>query len=215
MSIVESVASGLSAGGKLPPGVVFEDLVSWGVEGLIKARKTFDPANENQFSTYAFYHIRGEILDRVRREWNYRNPTDYKAQQQRIQQRIAEVTKDITSENTDGSSEDTVTELIANSAVVYLLSLDDINVASTVHGTMDPAIEVIDELERSQDKTTLWDEIQNLEEDEKKIVEMFYVQDLKQKEIAEKLSLSRSKVCRMHMRILEKLRRRLQKKMDL
>ena len=216
LSIIESVASGLSVGGKLPPGIVFEDLVSWGVEGIIKARKSYDPDKGTQFTTYAYYRIRGEMLDRIRREWNYRNPSDYKLQQERIQQRIAEMTRDSVDydENGSGSEEEKVSHLIASSAVVYLLSLEDINIASTMHGTMDPAIEVIDEVERLQDKSDLWAEIKNLAEDEKKIIEMFYIQEMKQKDIDEKLNLSRSKVCRIHMKVLEKLRRRLQRRFN-
>jgi DNA-directed RNA polymerase specialized sigma subunit len=41
---------------------------------------------------------------------------------------------------------------------------------------------------------------------------MFYVHGLKQKEIAEKMNQSRSRVCRIHMKVLEKLRRRLLKR---
>jgi len=216
LPIVESVASSLASGGKLPPGVVFNDLVSWGIEGLIKAHFNFKNDKGTQFKTYAFYRIRGEILDRIRREWSYRNPTDYRHHQDKIKARIAEVAAeqlDVIRED-DGTErpDEKVNDLIANSAVVYLLSLDDVEIVSNLSGTRDPAIEIIDEVEAHQDREALWEEIQHLNEEEKKIVELFYIQGYKQKDIADELKLSRSKVCRIHMKILEKLRRRLQRR---
>lgn len=221
MSVVESVASGISSGSKMPPGVTYQDLVSWGVEGLIKAKSSYKDDRGTKFKTYAFYRIRGEILDKLRREWNYRNPTDYKLQQEKIQMRIAEVAEAVLSEDetgvglTDDAREEKLNDLIANSAVVYLLSLDEIETVSLSQGTGDPAIEIIEEIDRTENHSVLWEEINSLDEDERKIVELFYVKDLKQKEIAEELSLSRSKVCRMHMKVLDKLKRRLQRRLEL
>ena len=216
--VIEAVASGIASGSKMPSGVVFNDLVSWGVEGLIKAYHNYKDDKGTQFKTYAYYRIKGEILDRIRREWSYRNPIDYRHQQDRIKDRIAEVTEEALQDfegerMTDPDREEKVNDLISNSAMMYLMSVDDVDVVSNTVGTQDPAIEVIDEVERSHDRNILWEEIRHLDNLEKKILQMFYIQGLKQIEIADALNLSRSKVCRLHMKVLEKLRRRLSKRM--
>ena len=48
---------------KLPPYVDLEDLVAYGQMGLAEAARDFDPARGTQFSTFAYYRIRGAIYD--------------------------------------------------------------------------------------------------------------------------------------------------------
>lgn len=48
---------------KLPTHVDLEDLISYGQVGLAEAARDFDPSRANQFTTYAFYRIRGAIFD--------------------------------------------------------------------------------------------------------------------------------------------------------
>lgn len=52
---------------RLPPHVDLEDLVSSGQVGLAEAARDFDAARGGQFSTYAWYRIRGAILDGLSR----------------------------------------------------------------------------------------------------------------------------------------------------
>lgn len=218
LPMVESIAANIAAGGKLPPGTSFNDLVSFGLEGLVKAWGHFDLTRGVQFKTYASYRVRGEILDKLRKEWKYRNPSSYKAQQQRIQDRIIEVTRDaLTDEEVEAMTpeekEHKVQDLIANSAVVYLLSMENIDIQSDTKGTKDPSDEVVDQIEFSRERTVLWEEIQSLSNEEKQIINLFYLEDVNQKEISEKLNLSKSKISRLHVRLLEKLRRRLKRRL--
>ncbi len=235
MSMVESIAASVAAGGKLPPSITFADLISWGLEGLVKAWTSFDKSKGVLFRTYASYRVRGEILDRIRNEWRYRNPTSYSEQQEKIQRRISEVARDALESSEDPaaapvpddgtaapkpdsetaykSSSSRVGDLIANSAVVYLLSLDSLESGVDVSGVKDPGDEIVDEIEFARERTLLWEEIQNLNKLEKQLIHLFYIEDYNQKEIAERLSLSKSKVSRLHVKILEKLRRRLSRRM--
>jgi RNA polymerase sigma factor FliA len=48
---------------KLPSHVELEDLVSYGQIGLAEAARDFDPERASQFTTYAYYRIRGAIFD--------------------------------------------------------------------------------------------------------------------------------------------------------
>lgn len=53
---------------KIPAGspIEFEDLVSYGAIGLFDAADRFDPQRDNQFSTFVDYRIRGAMLDALR-----------------------------------------------------------------------------------------------------------------------------------------------------
>ena len=209
MSVVESIASNLTASGKVPPGIDFGDLTSWGVEGLIKAKKNYKDDKGTKFKTYAYYRVKGEMLDKIRSEWHYRNPGDYDKHRKKLRERIAEyAAEQLNDPNADTRSiEASVKELIEGAGVSYMLSSDTIEIVSEKEGTKNPEIEQIDE-----NDSVLWEEIGRLEGEERLIIEMFYVQGLKQIEISEKLNYSRSKVCRVHMQVLQKLKNRLKRR---
>jgi len=202
--MIESIASSIFNRSKLPVGVDYEDLVSWGGEGLIKAYNNYKTDRGTIFKTYAYYRVRGEIYDRIRAEWTYRNPTDYADQRKRIQERIADVVEEAL-DHSEGLKaiqlEERMNSLIIDSAVVYLVSID----GTDEHELPDSMVVEDDD----QRHTDLWEAIEQLSDDERELVELFYVHGLTQKEISEKLSQSRSRVCRDHMKIIEKLRRRL------
>lgn len=212
MSMIEALSANIIGARKVPPGIEFDDLVSWGVEGLIKAHNNFDPEKGSQFKTYAYYRIRGEIMDKIRYEWKYRNPQDYNEYRKQLREQIADVAENVMEMNdekaTDADIDNNVKNLISNSAVMCLMSLENIDIISESAGTKNPETEFIDE-----SNTELWQEINNLAEDEKRIIELFYVEGLKQKEIADTMKYSRSTVCRMHMKVLEKLKIRLKGKL--
>lgn len=210
MSLIESVSSNITSSSKMPPGVIFNDLVSWGVEGLVKAKNNYDDSKGAQFKTYAFYRVRGEILDSLRKEWSYRKPTDYRADKARIENRIAELTLAATDSSSSGEKI-SISDLISNSAMVYLVSLEDIDAGSQAAEAANLEDDVLDQVDTELYRSVLLEEIKELSDDEKDIVKLFYFENKKQKDIAQELGMSRSKVCRIHMKILEKLRRRLER----
>jgi RNA polymerase sigma factor for flagellar operon FliA len=210
LPIIEAIAANVVGTGKMPPGIEFHDLVSWGVEGLIKAWNNFDPEKGSQFKTYAYYRIRGEIFDKIRIEWRYRNPTEYKSQRNQAQDKIADLAEIALNQLEDvhpDKIKEGVDQLISNSAMMCLVSIENLEIISEMEGTKDPQIELIE-----NKSNALWEEIKNLEDDEQRIVELFYIQGFKQKEIAQRLNMSRSTVCRLHMKALEKLRKQLKGK---
>src|SRR5262252_4941916 len=58
--VVQRIAS------RKPPHIELDDLVSWGIVGLLDAMEKYDPCKEALFSTYAQFRIRGAILDHLR-----------------------------------------------------------------------------------------------------------------------------------------------------
>ncbi len=55
---------------KAPRGVDYQDLYQAGVPGLMEAIESFDPTRAVKFETFAYYRVRGAILDAIRRlDW--------------------------------------------------------------------------------------------------------------------------------------------------
>ena len=52
---------------RLPRTVSEDEMFSAGMEGLMKASRSYDPSRGAVFKTYAYHRIRGAILDEVRR----------------------------------------------------------------------------------------------------------------------------------------------------
>jgi RNA polymerase sigma factor for flagellar operon FliA len=51
----------------LPRFVSRDDLIAVGQEGLVEAASRFDPTRGVQFSTFAYYRVRGAVFDHVRK----------------------------------------------------------------------------------------------------------------------------------------------------
>ncbi len=208
-AMIEGVAAQIMSKGSAPSVIEFGDLVSFGMEGLMKAHRNFKPDKGSSFKTYAYYRIRGEMYDRIRAEWQYRNPGDYADYRRRIQDRIADVVEeaitDLDAAPVSADLEGRFLDLLSDSAMVCLMSID---VVGDIEGTKDVAMDAIDNAD-----DTLWEEIKALDATEQQFIDLFYIKGIKQKDIADQMNQSRSKICRLHMRILEKLRKRLKKRM--
>src|SRR5437867_6430955 len=64
LPLVRRVVQRLAA--RKPPHIDFDDLVSWGIVGLLDAIGKYDPKKEASFATYAQFRIRGAVLDHLR-----------------------------------------------------------------------------------------------------------------------------------------------------
>ena len=127
ISLVESISSSIAGRSKLPSGVDFDDLVSWGMEGLIKAHDSFKEGKGSQFKTYAYYRIKGEIMDKIRFEWRARNPFEYNEYQKKMQSRLADFIEDALDkeEQLEKTSDNLIQTIVSSSAMVYFLTLNN------------------------------------------------------------------------------------------
>ena len=205
-TLIETVAATLFKSRKIPPAITFDDLKSWGIDGLLQAYKKFDKTKGAQFKTFAYYRIRGCILDHLRQEWIYRSGKGYSEFRAALQVKLADYIETSCEEvDEDSPSFD---QIVDESMMIYYLGSEELNIESYSEGTRDPSLELIDENPALKHET-LWKHIEGLEKDEKNLVELMYIQGMKQSEIADELSFSKSKVCRLHRKILRKLKRKV------
>lgn len=203
ISIIKSIASKLVYSGKVPPCIEFEDLVSWGIEGLIKAKSSFNTNLKTKFQTYAYYRIKGEIMDSIRNEWNYRMPQEYNEKKEAVKEKVVDFIEKNCAES-NGPVEKVAENTLRAASFVHFLSNEINNVVANQKGMVNPEVEKVD-----QNYDELWTEINSLEDIEIELIKLFYINGMKQKDIAKHLNLSQSKVCRIHVKVLKKLKFRL------
>lgn len=218
MNLIRTIVASIYSTGNIPPGIEFDDLVGYGYEGLVKAWKNYKNDKGALFKTYATYRIRGEVLDNIRREWKSRNPSyNRKVDKEKIKEKIQELAKSVL-ESEDPKSEDEKDHILqralANTAVVYLLSLDNIENVPTSLRKDDISAEIINRIERTNERIFLCDSIDELDEDEKKLIQMYYYENKSQIEISKALNISKSKVSRMHVKLLDRLKHKLSYKLN-
>ena len=203
--------------------VEYEDLVSYGIFGLIDAIDKFDALKDVKFETYASLRIRGAILDQIRKmDWI---PRTIRQKQKRIDQAIREIetkygrsaTDEEIAENLGITNEDYL-DWQSQMKVTNVVSLNEFmeqggsdipnNSAGgyTSSAQFDGPEEVI---EREELKRILAEALELLTEKEQKVIVLYYYEDLTLKEISSILEVSESRISQLHTRALQKMKVKL------
>lgn len=198
-----------------------EDAIAYGVEGLIQAVDSYDPARGATFASFAVQRIRGSVLDAIRRmdvlprslrkssRDLERANSELAAQlgrwptQKELAMRLGKSVSDLQSIlGHNGSrivSLERVMEDNANESVRAVNPVDEDEFG-------DPALA----LDRKASITLLDEAIGSLGERDRSILQMRYGLSMPFHEIGRKMELSESRVCQLHKRILSSLRVRLE-----
>lgn len=213
--LVKLVAGRLSM--YLGYNVEYEDLVSYGVFGLIDAIDKFDSMKEVKFETYASLRIRGAILDQIRKmDWI---PRTIRQKQKKIEAVIKEVELTTGRGATDediarglGISEEEYLEWQSQMKITNVVSLNEyMEQGSEVPADMNrystARFESPEEnIEKTELKQVLEQTLQTLTEKERKVILLYYYEDLTLKEISNVLEVSESRISQLHTRALEKMK---------
>ena len=205
--LVKVVAGRLSM--YLGYNVEYEDLVSYGIFGLIDAIDKFDCLKDVKFETYASLRIRGAILDQIRKmDWI---PRTIRQKQKRIDAAIKEIeTKSGRSatdeEYIDWQSQMKITNVVSLNEFLEQGSEVSNEAGSTKSAAFDSPEEI---LERDELKKMLAQALELLTEKERKVIVLYYYEDLTLKEISNILEVSESRISQLHTRALQKMRGKL------
>ena len=214
--LVKLVAGRLSM--YLGYNVEYEDLVSYGVFGLIDAIDKFDSMKEVKFETYASLRIRGSILDQIRKmDWI---PRTIRQRQKKIDTAIKEIEAETgkaasdeeiagklhisTDEFTDWQSQMKITGLVSLNE--FMESGSEIPAEQHKQNRFEEPERVI---EKQELKKVLGDALELLTEKEKKVILLYYYEDLTLKEISNILEVSESRISQLHTRALQKMKVRM------
>ncbi|HEX7311205.1 MAG TPA: RNA polymerase sigma factor WhiG [Gaiellaceae bacterium] len=220
--LVKYVAGRLGSG--LPAHVDENDLVSYGLLGLIGAIERFDPNRDIKFETYAIARIKGSIIDELRAmDWV---PRSVRSRARDIERAIGELERKLHRAPTDeeiaeklGVStddlNDSLTE-IGRSSIAALDELwtissggggDQVALIDTLEDTQGP--EPQSELAQTELKEALGEAIARLPEREKLVVTLYYYEELTLREIGEVLGVTESRVSQLHTKAILRLKARL------
>ena len=214
--LVKLVAGRLSM--YLGYNVEYEDLVSYGVFGLIDAIDKFDTGKEVKFETYASLRIRGAILDQIRKmDWI---PRTIRQRQRQIDTAMKDIEQKNGRPATDaeiaayiGISENELSDWQNQAKADNMVSLNeyveqgnDISSDKGLGGGFDTPERVI---EKSELKEMLAQALELLTEKEKKVILLYYYEDLTLKEISRILEVSESRISQLHTKALQKMKTKM------
>jgi RNA polymerase sigma factor for flagellar operon FliA len=194
------------------PGVLDrEDLVAHGVVGLIQAIDRYDPTQGVPFAAWATIRIRGAIIDAVR-ALDIVSP----ATRQRVRA-LQTATSRLTATLGRFPTDEEVQEALGLSASEHasLLEAAGCSVVSIEAATDDDAAPLADLLgatasedpaERGALLAMVGEALRRLDQRERLVLSLYYLEDLTLQEIASVLGIHKSVVVRLHSRAIVKLR---------
>ena len=214
--LVKLVAGRLSM--YLGHNVEYDDLVSYGIFGLIDAIDKFDLAKNVKCETYASLRIRGAILDQIRKmDWI---PRTVRQRQRKMDEAIKQIEMRTGKNATDeelarelGLTEDELCNWQSQMKVTNVVSLNEFeeNGPEPVIDTSNKShfAQPEDVVEEAELKETLVAALDLLTEKERKVIELYYYEEMTLKEISKILEVSESRVSQLHTKGLLKMRKRM------
>ncbi len=202
--------------------VEYEDLISYGMIGLMDAINKFDESKGMKFSTYASIRIKGAMIDELRRNSPISKGAmdklnKYNEAMESLQKRLLrepsleEIAIDLKMSMEEVSEIENYVNYIS---VVSLEDLifsedDDISLIGTIQDDKSPSPEKT--LEEKEELEYLAKALDNLNEKDRTVLSLYYYEGLTLKEIGKVLEVSESRVCQLHSRAIVHLRKELKK----
>jgi len=211
LPLVRMVAARLFS--RIPKSIDFDDLVGYGVVGLVESFKEFDPEKKVKFTTFAFYRIKGAMLDGLR-------ALDPVSRSVRKKIKIVEATvdsltavlgRDPDEEEVARHARMTVEEIrTARSEAQQrqIVGLEDELQQRYAHITENEAAHN-EQVEDRELIDILSEAIKHLEEKERLVLTLYYYEGLTLKEIGETVQLTESRISQLLSKSVSVLRKKL------
>lgn len=192
-----------------PMRIDFEELVGYGMIGLLEAADRYDPRRNVSFTTFSHYRIKGAVFDGLREMGIVTRASHVEGtSREAVLNDLIQTAADDNTENSTASVDDeihSISNLIDSLIPTYLLSLSEEN-APDVADTRDlpnTAVEFkeIFDLVRQT--------IKELPEKERELIEALYFTQLSRVEIAKKMGVNKSWISRLHAKAVNRLRQKL------
>lgn len=207
----------------LPPHVDSEDLYSAGLGGLLNAVRHYDPNAGTSFETYARLRIRGSVFDELRRmDWV---PRSVHTKARRVQKMMLELEQAKGRAPTEGE----MAKAFKITVPEYQHWLEEIRPATFVcldaafNSEFEDALSQYESLpdqrqENPMDGTfrrevsqLIAERLKQLPEMQRKVLALYYFEDMRLREIAEAFGLTESRICQIHAQGILAVKSYLQK----
>ena len=199
--------------GRMPPSVDVDDLIQSGMIGLLLAGRNYAANKGANFETYAGIRIRGAMIDEVRKsDWTprsvYRKIREVSVAISAIENRSGVKAKNQDVADALEISIEEYLKILRDAAGCRLFSLDgfisDDGASSQIPRATEP--EPLELLEEESRRQRLMGLIEELPERERRVMSLYYDEELNLREIGEVLGVSESRVCQIHGLALMRLR---------
>lgn len=218
MPLVRHAVNRITVGSTGAGILQYEDMLSYGMQGLIEAFNAFDPTRGAKFSTYALPRIRGAILDALRAA--HPLPRSLQKFSSDVDQASAALhvklgrtpTKAELAEEMGISEKDFLSTLRTSS--IRVVSLDGL-AETAVSGNTEKLLEMadgdpgVDPDSMAQDtmvRRLLHEAVDTLPDREKTIVQLYYMRSHSLKSIGKALGISESRASQLRHRAIRRLR---------
>jgi RNA polymerase sigma factor for flagellar operon FliA len=201
--------------------IEYDDLLGYGMIGLMDAISKYDASKGMKFSTYASIRIKGSMIDEIRRNSPIsKGAMDklnmYNGAIEILQNKLMREPSDGEIAQQLGISVNEVADIENNINYISQTSLEDIlfseedemELKSTIEDKNSPSPERT--LEEKEELEFLTKAIDMLKEKDRLILSLYYYERLTLKDIGKVLQVSESRVCQLHSRAIVQLRKALQ-----
>lgn len=200
----------------------FEDIVSYGMIGLIDAMNKFDAGKGMKFSSYAALRIRGSIIDQLRKmrplsktamdRLNLYNKAvetlEAKFLREPTTLEIAKYLKIDVNEVVEIENNINYISMVSLENVIFTDD-DDVSLMGIIEDKKSPSPDNI--IENKEKVEILTKAISMLKEKDRLVLNLYYYEELTLKEIGKVLEVSESRVCQLHSRAIRNLRECMKK----
>lgn len=193
--------------------VEYDDLVGYGIVGLIDAVNKFDHKKSIKFETYATIRIKGAVVDQMRQmDWV---PRSTRSKYRKIESALEKLQKEYQGEVTDemmakelGITVEDYHKMLSEATSYAVVSLEErINENSNFDiPSQDDSLMPYSQLEQNEVKKILMQTIGKLPERERLVLELYYYSELTYKEIAQVLEVTESRISQIHTKAIARLR---------
>lgn len=202
--------------------IEYEDLVSYGMIGLMDALNKFDKDKGMKFSTYASIRIKGSMIDELRRNSPIsKGAMDklnrYNEAVERLQKRLnrepelMDIAKELDISLKEVSNIENYINYISIISLEDLIfsSEDEVPLIGTIEDEKSPSPER--SIEENEQLDYLSKSIDMLNEKDRLVITLYYYEELTLKEIGKILNVSESRVCQLHSRAIVHLKKAMSK----
>jgi len=192
--------------------IEFEDLVEYGMIGLLEAAERYDASMGANFMTFAYYRIRGAIYDGLRgMGWMSRSEYARVRFEEKANALMGQVAEENSADpkaqpTTDEEKLGAAASVLNNLAAIYITTLEGMEGLQVKD---DNAVQADETLGNEQARLLVNKAVSKLSEQERTLLDLYYYRELSLQEVGEKLGLSKSWTSRLHARVIEKLHRLL------
>ncbi len=214
--------------GELPASCEVDDLVSAGLEALIKSLDRYDPEKGATLEQFAWTRIHGAVIDELRRgDWAPRSLRRWERDMRRVQTEFRSIHGRAPSDTELADALNmTADELVARKRDLIASDVTSLNTLVLAHDgasveridvlpSDDASTDPLHEAAKTQAKEHFRRAFANLGRREREVAVLLYVKNLTLREIGEVLGVSESRVCQIHGELKKTLKRSLANDADL